>query len=328
MTENKLRNSNIELLRLILMFFIFLWHILVNAYEIKLGPYSSVQASHIQLIMCSIFVPSVNCFMLISGYYGINFTKDKATSFILQGLFYSYGLLLFKILTTGIDENDLFGLAPISTYRWWFFTFYFMIMLLAPLINKGLESINLKDLKLIIIGMIIINSLGLYFTKVHNGYDFISLFIVYLIGRYLRIANIKINRHQSIIIWFTTTSILAFIAIYFYSNNYIYSFHVFSYNNILIIIQAVAILYFTLSFKKRSYKPFIYLGTHSFAIFLITGRTAGTLYKQAKIIIEDYNLIYGIIFVIFVMIVCIVIDSFQAKINLFIRKRILSKFLY
>lgn len=87
MTENKFRNSNIELLRFILMFFIFLWHILVHAYEIKSGPYSSVQATHIQLIMCSIFVPSVNCFMLISGYYGINFTKDKATSFILQVFF-------------------------------------------------------------------------------------------------------------------------------------------------------------------------------------------------------------------------------------------------
>ena len=261
--------------------------------------------------------------MLISGYYGINFTKGKAISFIFQGLFYSYGLLLLKILTTGIDENDLLGLAPISTYRWWFFTFYFMIMLLSPLINKGLESINQKDLRLIIIGMIIINSIGLYFAKIHNGYDFISLFIIYLIGRYLKIANIKINRRQSIIIWFTTTATLAFVAIYMYSNNSINSFHVFSYNNILIIVQAVAILYFTLSFKKRSYKPFLYLGAHSFAIFLITERTAGMFYKQAKTIIEYYNWIYGIIFVILVMIICIVIDSFQTKINLFVRKKVL-----
>ena len=60
--NTKTRNSNIELLRIIAMMFIVIWHISVHAQKGELP-------SHNYII--SITITGVNLFLLITGYFGI-----------------------------------------------------------------------------------------------------------------------------------------------------------------------------------------------------------------------------------------------------------------
>ena len=318
----KSRNSNIELLRFVLMFFIFAWHVLVHAYGIKNGASSS--PSVFQLALCSLFVPSVNAFMLISGYYGLKLTFGKAISFVIQACFYSYGFLFFKMFTVGLDNDDILGLAPISTFRWWFFTYYFMILLLSPVINAGIEKLGKKQFKVLLICLVVMN-FGLWLAGTHRGYDFHSLLIIYLLGRYLNIYGVSVGRQKAAMLWGIATLALWLSVVYAYANHLSISFHLLSYNNVLIIMQAIGIVFFALSFKERHFRPFLFLGVHSFAIYLITERTAGKIYQYAKALFEDSNFLYGLAFMLLVMLACVAIDAFQSKINAFIVNKVSNK---
>ena len=304
------------------MFFIFAWHVLVHAYGIKAGGLSN--PSTLQLVLCSLFVPSVNAFMLISGYYGMKLTLGKAASFIVQACFYSYGLLAFKFFTGGLDQDDFLGIAPISTFRWWFFTYYFMIFLLSPVINAGIKKISRKQFKWTLIYLVFVN-FGLWFSGIHKGYDFHSLLIIYLLGRYLNIYGVSVGRQKAAMLWGIATLALWLSVVYAYANHLSISFHLLSYNNVLIIMQAIGIVFFALSFKERHFRPFLFLGVHSFAIYLITERTAGKIYQYAKALFEDSNFLYGLAFMLLVMLACVAIDAFQSKINAFIVNKVSNK---
>ena len=63
--QPKVRNSNIELLRIIAMTFIVIWHISVHAQKGELNSHNYIVA------FCT---TGVNLFILISGYFGIKLT--------------------------------------------------------------------------------------------------------------------------------------------------------------------------------------------------------------------------------------------------------------
>lgn len=69
------RNSSIELLRYLLMFFIVIWHSLVHGIGLtNIGGIPDFGIHYLpSLILCSIACVSVDCFMFISGYFGIRF---------------------------------------------------------------------------------------------------------------------------------------------------------------------------------------------------------------------------------------------------------------
>lgn len=85
------RNSSIELLRYLLMFFIVIWHSLVHGIGLtNIGGIPDFGIKYLpSLIICSIVCVSVDCFMFISGYFGIRFTWKGFISIVFSCLFYS-----------------------------------------------------------------------------------------------------------------------------------------------------------------------------------------------------------------------------------------------
>lgn len=88
MQVNK-RNTNIELLRTVLMLFICYWHIIIHGLNfLQIGENCFYTEEEIMVLtfFCTLFLPSVYCFILISGYYGINFSLRKSLYLIVLGI--------------------------------------------------------------------------------------------------------------------------------------------------------------------------------------------------------------------------------------------------
>lgn len=70
------RNTNIEVLRLVLMLAILCWHILVHGYGFGGGKMECL-SDEVGITFASLFAPATYCFMFISGYYGLKFSVKK-----------------------------------------------------------------------------------------------------------------------------------------------------------------------------------------------------------------------------------------------------------
>lgn len=320
----KQRNSNIELLRFILMFAICLWHLFVHGFGIKdIG--NSTRINYQYLITCSILVPTVNCFMLISGYYGIKFNIKKMLNLIIQASFYFWLCTIFVfIIQKNINPQRFFHIFPIATKTWWFLTEYFTIFMITPIINKGLSSLTKQQFIFILGTLFFINSFGEYLMRASLGSNFISLLILYLTGRFLYLHKVTITRNTSIFIWTGSTIILASSVCASTLIHPQITWLLFSYNNPLIIIQAIAILYFCLSFPEKHFQPFIKLGSHCFAIYLLTEGIGFRLYSSWSKIMINHNLLITILVILTTCFFCIFLDIIQKHINDIIKSKILN----
>lgn len=73
----KVRNTNIEVFRLLLMLSIFCWHILMHGVGLKNMSDGYVNDFVYKAFLCAFFAPATYCFMFVSGFYGINFSLKK-----------------------------------------------------------------------------------------------------------------------------------------------------------------------------------------------------------------------------------------------------------
>jgi hypothetical protein len=318
------RNSNIELFRFILMIGICIWHMFVHGFNIKYIGINNSFVNKEYLIYCSLLVPFVNCFMLISEFFGIRYNIHKVIKFIIQASFYYWICFFINYLYNFNLSLETFIYAlPISTRLWWFLTDYFIILLLSPFINEGINKIDKKNYSFILISLLFINSVGLYITRYSLGSNLLSLLILYLIGRFMNKYNLVLNKKLAFYTWLLTTILLISIIILSLEFSTKITWLLFSYNNPLIIIQAISLLSFVLSFNKKNFKPFIFLGGNCFAIYLLTEGVGLKLYKYWSDIYIN-NSILAISIIIICCILIIGINIVQSKLNNIIYNNIVS----
>lgn len=100
MVKKETRDANIELLRSVLMVMIILFHLIVHGCKVKglhLSLYQPTNHDFFYLFALSFLCVAVNCFIFISGYYGINFKIKTLISFWAQGAFYALGIYLCSV---------------------------------------------------------------------------------------------------------------------------------------------------------------------------------------------------------------------------------------
>ena len=100
--KKKIRQSNFELMRIISMFFIVIWHIIVHGGLLN----NTIGVNHflIQLILC-IIVVHVNSFILISGFfqYSKNFSLKKFLSVFFSWCSFCAGLYGLNVPISGFS---------------------------------------------------------------------------------------------------------------------------------------------------------------------------------------------------------------------------------
>lgn len=234
--EKKIRNSSFEILRIILMNFIILSHILFHTETLpKLDEKNFTKIINGRYIFLRILSNYGKfgdiTFMMISGYFSIKRLKFHYIKFILiatETYVYHYLLLflsfklkdIYKDIELLRQKNGSIYFPLTSKLGHWFTQHYLILLIFLPYINKGLLSLSHKEYQtliyLILIFFCILRSLTVVYKIENNIFlanQIIKLLLPYIIGGYISIYDLKFKKFWKIfgIVCFILTIIFEYI---------------------------------------------------------------------------------------------------------------------
>ncbi|NDW09053.1 acyltransferase [Dysgonomonas sp. 520] len=313
------RQSNIELLRLVLMFMIVLLHVFDNQIVVQYNNKVFVMQS----IVSTLCIVAVNCFVFISGYFGIKFKTKSFISLGIQALFYSWTILsIFLLLGKNISYVQIIhNLLPISSGVWWFLTVYLVLVIISPLLNLAIEYFTKRQFFILLVGLLLFDLLSFFFSLeivAGKGYSVYHFVVIYCIARYMSKYQIYLRRG---LVWYLAPVLMIVIFSsfpYFSFNRVTAIYSLWEYNNPLLIMSAIGLFFI---FKKMKFNnEFINkIAPLSFAVYLIHNHAlvwsqGGELIKyltetyQNKVIILFFVLL---LFSISIFIVCLCIEKIR-----------------
>lgn len=253
----KIRQSNIELLRIVSMLFIIVYHFLLHAIKPANPQWDQLLSALIPVVHIGVI-----CFVLISGYWGIRFSVKGFIRLFLYCSFYS---VLIYLAYTGINPGS-FNMVElhrnILPFQWWFVQIYLCLYLLAPIIKMPLKKASLQQkLMYVVILAIISFVLGNFIPQLKGGKNPINFVFIYYIGSLLqsvvRAGHLPEQKRKSrAIVLYAGLSVFTFLALYLcypYKTVYNMLYRVFyEYNGIGLILSASLLFLVLISFNLRS----------------------------------------------------------------------------
>ncbi len=239
------------------------------------GDCGSLTSRHLwRLAVESFAIIGVNCFTMISGYFGIRLRLRSMLLFLGECLFYSVGIYLLFV-ATGLRHFSWDGFADslmvLSHSDLWYVPAYFGLCLLAPFINAGCEAMSRRRL-VVVTGVFVLFNVwcGWWWNGQFNptGYTVIQLVLVYMLGRVVS-RFISVGIHIGLKGAFVAGGcyVIATAGI-FVTSLYMPSVKAFAYNSPLVIVATVAffVLFLGVRFKSRIVN---YLALSAFAVYLV-----------------------------------------------------------
>lgn len=321
------RQSNIELARMLSMFFI----LVIHANMVSLPRPSNIDLLNdsteviFRYFVESIGIVSVNLFVLISGWFKIKPNTKRMLSFIYQILFLWGGMLLIFVLLgkTNITFNNLASTISLSHYEW-FIKAYLVLCIISPILNTFIENSSEKALRNVLIWFYIFQStygiLGANRFFV-NGYGPLSFIGLYLLAQYARKVTTEkpsdlfinklflLRKEYDILIFIIcaiVNTVIGLIGLKY--DLHVYSL-VYAYINPLNVIGA---LYLFLFFTKNNIgnsSVINWLAASSFAVYLLHCNQMREYFTNTIQYIYDNFSGVGCIFLIFIFLVFVYIGS-------------------
>lgn len=321
------RDSNIELLRIILMFMIIMHHLIVHGYQLYFPVNNPFQLQHqiVLMFLNSFFILAVNTYVLISAYFGIRFSLKSLISFIVQASFYSV-LIYIVACFCGWDVWSLpdfyRSIIPILSGKWWFLSAYILLLILSPIMNAGLDNITKNQHLFILIGTIVIAASFLItnfdFRSAQTNKSSLGLFLtIYICGRYLRKYPVQIKKP---FLGYIACSLILFVYCFIYYEfiSVPSAWLVFSYVNPIIILAAVCLFY---TFKQSQINSdFINkVSVLTFGIYLIHDSDPVRrllVHQMQKLEIENTFILLLVLFILAILIftICACIEKIRQMI--------------
>lgn len=215
MPTQKVRLSNIELLRILAMFFVLLAHAVTRIQGLPsiLDINENTSATYGKLLVSSIAVAGVDIFVLISGWFGIRSSAIGVSKFIFQVLFLSWGIFLFFI-ATGYTTMNLQGIkwSMGLTDEYWFVTAYLGLYLLSPIMNKFVEYATKREFQLVLLAFYIYQCYYSWITSTvdyYGGYSITFFCGLYLTARYFRLYPLQYLYRHSLKIYVIVTFLIS-----------------------------------------------------------------------------------------------------------------------
>lgn len=318
-TERKQRNSNVEMLRIVIMFGILLWHVTWHGFGlVNTSVNEALDYGFMNSLCISLFAPSVDLFVLISGYYSIKLRKSSLLRMEVQAVFYSYLLaVIMYFMFRDLGVSVIRVALPVLCNHWWFLSTYVLLMFAAPVINEGVKKLTERQHLLIILSMVVLNGVGKLLNTDISGYDFLSFIIVYLTGQYLSLYKDKysvLSNCETML----TGGVICF-AINFMVSYYCLSagergaIRVYTgYCNPVILLYAVFVLCFVLSLKPVFSRRINAVAKHVLAVYLVTEALGVQLYKPLKDLFV-FNFFAGLGGCVLVFLICILVEAIRSS---------------
>ncbi len=188
------RNYGIDLLRIISMLGVVLLHLWGHG-----GIKSSIESVSGFRIVESLFTlagPAVDCFVLISGFVG--YREDKCcprlkniVSLYFTALFYSAAIavafMAFSPYTVGLTGLIKACAIPVAK-QYWFFTAYFGLVLVSPLLNVAVQKATKKQLFIFSAAFTLLVCLSMVADpfSFESGFSLIWFILLYVIGAIIK----------------------------------------------------------------------------------------------------------------------------------------------
>ena len=197
----KVRQSNFELMRIISMIFIIIYHIIFHG---KLLQNTTGTIKIVLTIMLFISLIHVNSFVILSGYFKYDKDFSIKSFFKTFNAAWFYKILFASVLLfTGIYELSkvqyLKSLNPFDLAGYWFIACYLIMDILSPFINILIKNMNQKTHRKLIITSIFCFSIFSFLSSntfgSNDGFTVIQFIILYFIGAYLAKYPIENNTH-------------------------------------------------------------------------------------------------------------------------------------
>lgn len=341
------RKSNIELLRIICIVMILLFHaVYKNNY---------VYQNNLQGIIIKSFFflgeLGTTIFFLIFGYFNINseFKLKKVIKLISLVLFYHY-INLFICLKLNIIENitkaEMIELVLIKPFKlYWFITVYIIIYIISPYINKLIKNLTKSELENLIAIQIIIFSIiptitGFLYNNSESMVNYnrlIFFIIIYIIGAYHRIYKQKADIKKEILKSFITFNIMVLSIVIIYYNNQFFKnigttelAYFWRPNNLFMIILSISIFKIFIKIDLPENKIINLVASTTLGIYLIHDgllqEKIWNLFELSSKINTNKGLIYIFISVFIVFTVSFTIELIRSMISKKIIDKITNKY--
>ena len=333
------RNSNIELLRICCMLMIIAGHVMMNHKTL----YSLTDIDEIiKLSLRGAFCVAVNAFVLISGYFGIRFKKDRLIHLIIQTFFYSSTFMIIAVFLgwhTVNPRTDFFAFIPILAKQYWFVTCYVVLYIISPWLNIWVDNLERSNYRsFLFVGFLIVYVWPTFSYLINApqfiddaGYGIVNFVYLYMLGRYLRLYYIY--RHTSL--YYLGVYILSSMALFLcqYGLSWFLGFEFtswISYNTFFCFVGSVCLF---MAFQSISFQSSIvnYWAKPCLAVYLI--HMAPFVLEKFCIVVgvQDYHglsylvLIFTLPF--FVYLLCAIIEICRTRVLGGIENRIVSCFI-
>ena len=221
------RDSRVELLIILSMFLIILFHLEYFGEAWRMDKANSL----LNQIILSSYLPfgkiGVYLFIMITGYFvgtkSYRIKKSLSKAFIIWGETIFYSILLFLVivlfgLMSFSFKNFIAACLPFITNQYWFVSAYIMLLILIPFINLAVKQLTKKQLTYLII---VVSFLGCFLTSINNStfsseVSFGYIIPPYLIGTFVKKYGIQIkNIKLKIITLYLVTLLLTSLISYF-----------------------------------------------------------------------------------------------------------------
>ncbi len=321
----KVRNSNIELLRLVCTLSIVLHHFIGHGLQVTV--IGSGRTTDAGLIVASFLVIGVNCYILISGYFGIKAQWKGFFRLYLACVFFD---LLFKVLhsidTHTLDFKEMIlSLFPFSNTGLWFIPQYFYLYLLSPVLNKVIDNCSKRQhIQMLFIWGILAYYFG--FLWLGTISHFIYFIFLYFLGRFIALYTENVTtpkrRMVYVCIYLLSVVVRAVCAVTMFHMGQDWILNIgFSYKNPLMLVSSVSVFLFFRSLNFQN-KIINWFAASSFAVYLIHENKFvvpylyGYVYNLPQQIDNNYLLGLSLILLAIITVVgCVLADKVRRMIT-------------
>lgn len=309
------RQLNIELLRIFSMLMVLVIHYNVGTngqttHEMVVT--EPIKAIGIASLNSLSFI-CVNCFIIISGYFGIKWKCKGFCNYLFQISFWGGMIHVIAVVLNCSDFSILHMLGNMFMFLIngnWFFVAYLGLYMFAPILNAYIEKVDTRHLgRMVLVFYLFQTVFGWIFktcVEFTQGLTFVSFFGLYLLGAYLRKSSMKCFLFPAKVDMMMYLGVGVICVIGSMLTNYIgIQKDVYSYISPLQIIQTI---YLFLFFKKihvseRYHKLVLFFSSSAFSALLMHSWDGVRLYGNGLRWIDDslpvpfcFTVIYIVLF--------------------------------
>lgn len=207
MGQKKIRNSNIELLRIVSMLLIMLGHS-----HLRLHPISNF----FDVLLSCVTTAGVSIFIAISGWFGIRFRTQGLAKYIYQVIFTLWVVYAIAI-ALGVTELNMAGIMISLSFfdGYWFVMGYLGLYLISPILNSFIEHSTKREYQIVLLSYFLFQSYYSWLSAwydYYNGYCVILFAGIYLFAAYVRKYPVLWIQKNSLILLFASIFVIAIIA--------------------------------------------------------------------------------------------------------------------